>query len=72
MPTASASDGSSKPQEETVTVLVRDGDAGRKPVYREDQLAPSPVLLGLALRVSDLGNEIEEDEVEPDTEDQAP
>jgi hypothetical protein len=56
----------------TVNVLVRDGDAWREPVYREDQLAPSPVLLALALRVSDIGNEIEENEVEPDTEDQAP
>jgi hypothetical protein len=55
-----------------VTVLVRDGDAWREPVYWEDQLAPSPVLLGLALRVSELGNEIEGDEVEPDIEDQAP
>ena len=55
-----------------MTVLVWDGDAWREPVYREDQLAPSPVLLGLALRVSDFGNEIEDGEVEPDTEDQAP
>jgi hypothetical protein len=71
LPKAAASDGSSNPREETGTVLVRDGDAWHEPVNREDKLAPRPFLLGLAFRVSDLGEEIEEDDVEPETEDQA-
>ena len=60
------------PQEKMVTVLIRDGDAWREQVYRDDQQAPSLVLPGFALRVSDLWNEIEEDEVESDAEDAAP
>ncbi len=60
------------PQDRTVTVLIRDGDAWREQVYRDDQQAPSLVLPGFALRVSDLWNEIEEDEVESDAEDAAP
>jgi Uma2 family endonuclease len=60
------------PQDRTVTVLIRDGDAWREQVYRDDQQAPSLVLPGFALGVSDLWNEIEEDEVESDAEDAAP
>jgi Uma2 family endonuclease len=59
------------PQEKIVTVLIRDGDAWREQVYRDDQQAASLVLPGFALCVSDLWNEIEEDEVEADPEDQA-
>jgi Uma2 family endonuclease len=55
------------PQEKTVIVLVRDGDAWREHVYRDDQLAESMVLAGFALRVSDLWSQIE-DEEDPDTE----
>jgi hypothetical protein len=55
-----------------VTVLVRDGDSWREQVYREEQLAPSLVLPGFTIRVSDLWAEIEADEAETDTEDQAP
>jgi Uma2 family endonuclease len=60
------------PQEKMVTVLSRDGDAWREQVHRDDQQALSLVLPGFALRVSDLWNEIEEDEVETDAEDAAP
>ncbi len=56
------------PHEKIVTVLIRDGDAWREQVYRDDQLAPSLVLPGLALRVSELWNAIE-DEEDSDTED---
>ncbi len=42
------------PWEKMVTVLVRDGDAWREQVYRDDQLAEGLVLPGFALRVSDL------------------
>ncbi len=56
------------PQERTATVLVRDGDAWREQVYRDDQLAPSLVLPGFTIRVSDLWAEIE-DEDDADTED---
>ena len=55
-----------------VTVLIRDGDAWREQVYRDDQRASGLVLPGFAIRVSDLWNEIEEDEVESDAEDAAP
>jgi Uma2 family endonuclease len=60
------------PQEKTVTVLIRDGDAWREQVYKDDQQALSLVLPGFALRVSDLWNEVEEDEVESETEDLTP
>jgi Uma2 family endonuclease len=56
------------PQEKLVTVLIRDGDSWREQVYRDDQLAESLVLPGLALRVSDLWAEVE-DEDDSDTED---
>ncbi len=60
------------PREKIVTVLDRDGDAWREQVYRDDQLAPSRVLPGFAIRVSDLWGEIEQDgEIETDAEDQA-
>jgi Uma2 family endonuclease len=49
------------PQEGTVTVLSRDGDAWREQIYRDDQLAPSLVLPGFALRVSGLWAGIEEE-----------
>ena len=55
-----------------MTVLVRDGDAWREQVYRDDQEAPSLVMPGFAIRVSDLWSEVEEDEVESDAEDHAP
>ncbi len=57
------------PQEKIITVLVGDGDAWREQVYRGDQQAPSLVLPGFALRVSDLWSEIEDD---TDTEDRSP
>lgn len=57
------------PQERVVTVLNRDGDAWREQVYREDQLAPSLVLPGFALRVSDVWAAAEEDEDGSDAED---
>ena len=60
------------PQKKGVTVLVRDGDAWREQVYRDDQEAPSLVLPGFAIRVSDLWSEVEEDEVASDAEDHAP
>jgi Uma2 family endonuclease len=60
------------PQEKMVTVLIRDGDSWREQVFRDDQQASGLVLPGFALRVSDLWNEIEEDEVDPDAEDSAP
>jgi Uma2 family endonuclease len=59
------------PEEKVVMVLNRDGDAWREQVYREDQLAPSLVLPGFGLRVSELWEEIEEGENESDAEDQA-
>ncbi len=60
------------PQKKGVTVLVRDGDAWREQVYRDDQEAPSLVLPGFAIRVSGLWSEVEEDEVASDAEDHAP
>jgi Uma2 family endonuclease len=60
------------PKDRTVTVLLRDGDAWREQVYRDDQQASGLVLPGFAIRVSDIWNEIEEDEVDPDAEDAAP
>jgi Uma2 family endonuclease len=59
------------PQQKIVTVLIRDGDSRREQVYRDDQLAPSLVLPGLALRVADLWSEAEEDDEDSDTEEQA-
>ncbi len=59
------------PREKMVTVLIRDGDAWREQVYRDDQQAPSLVLPGFAILVSDLWSEIEEDE-DSDAEDTAP
>jgi Uma2 family endonuclease len=58
------------PERETVTVLVRDGDAWAERVYREDEQAPSLVLPGFIIRVSDLWIEGEDDQ--PETEDQVP
>lgn len=59
------------PWEKMVTVLNRDGDTWREQVYRDDEPAPSLVLPGRALRVSDLWRAIEEDETRSDTEDHA-
>lgn len=44
-----------------VTVLIRDGDVWAEQVVRDDQVIPSLVLPGLALRVSDLWQGIEDD-----------
>ena len=57
------------PLEKMVTVLVRDGDSWREQVYRDDLLAEGLVLPGLTIRVSDLWNEIE-DEDDSNAEDQ--
>lgn len=48
------------PHVRLVTVLNCDGDAWREQVYRDDQFAPSPVLPGFALRVSELWEGIDE------------
>jgi Uma2 family endonuclease len=56
------------PWEKMVTVLVRDGDAWREQIYRDDQLAEGLVLRGFTIRVSDLWTEIEGED-DSDTED---
>jgi Uma2 family endonuclease len=50
------------PQAQTVTVLVRDGDAWVEQTYREDQQAVSLVLPGFTVQVSDLWVEGDNDQ----------
>ena len=47
-----------------VTVLVRDGDAWVEHLFRDEQQARSSILPGLAVRVSDLWAEAEDEDDE--------
>ena len=53
-------------QMKVVTVLIRDGDRWVEQVYRDDQDAVSLVLPGLAIRVSDLWPDGEDEQYEPE------
>ena len=59
------------PQARVVTVLVRDGDVWVEHVFRDEQQAESSILPGLAIKVSELWVEAEEDGEEVTGEEQS-
>jgi Uma2 family endonuclease len=59
------------PQARVVTVLVRDGDVWVEHVFRDEQQAESSILPGLAIKVSDLWVEAEDEGEEHAGEEQS-